>query len=326
MHKTTLAGALVALIALAGCGSTGLDDILGGGSPTGSAAANEIRGTVDHVDTRNGFIQLINATSYDSRLQSGGVGTSGSTVRVYYDQRTPVTYQGRTYTPADLERGDQIAARVTQSGNELRATEIAVLQNVRSGTSGGTPSGSYGSTVQGVVRYVEPTRRTIEIDRGGYNSQLMTLQYEANTPVTYNNQQYRVENLERGDEVEITVRDLGGGRLVAQDIRVIRSVSGGGTTGSTMGQTMRGTVRYVDTSRRTIELEGVSWVQRFNPGTGSGAVIQYDTNTTVEYQGRTNYSPANLERGDVVDVQVRELGNNSFLAQRIVLVRDVNTR
>jgi len=54
-------------------------------------------------------------------------------------------------------------------------------------------------------------------------------------------------------------------------------------------------------------------------------VIQYDTNTVVEYQGQT-YPPANLERGDVVEIQVRDIDGSTLVADRITLVRDVNSR
>jgi len=34
----------------------------------------------------------------------------------------------------------------------------------------------------------------------------------------------------------------------------------------------------------------------------------------------------NLERGDVIDVQVQKLSGEDYLAQNITLVRDVNAR
>jgi hypothetical protein len=50
--------------------------------------------------------------------------------------------------------------------------------------------------------------------------------------------------------------------------------------------------------------------------------VRYDTNTRVDYQGQL-HPITNLERGDVVDVQVTGTGSNPFV-QRIILVRDVN--
>jgi len=83
-------------------------------------------------------------------------------------------------------------------------------------------------------------------------------------------------------------------------------------------------VRSVDGNRRTIQLDQMNWVSGFRRDTNSSA-IQYDTNTVVEYQGQT-YPPANLERGDIVEIEVRDLGGSNLVAQRIILVRDVNRR
>jgi hypothetical protein len=35
------------------------------------------------------------------------------------------------------------------------------------------------------------------------------------------------------------------------------------------------------------------------------------------------YPLTNLERGDVVDVQLQDLGSSNYIAQRLVLVRNV---
>ena len=51
--------------------------------------------------------------------------------------------------------------------------------------------------------------------------------------------------------------------------------------------------------------------------------ISYDTNARVDYNG-TLYPVTNLERGDVVEVQVVNNGSSNNFAQSIVLVRDVN--
>ncbi len=313
-NALALAAALTVLL-LAGCGSSGgLGDIYGGGSPT-SPVSNEIRGTVDQVDLNSRSIYLTNVSGYTSMLSSGG----GSSVRVYYDDRTSVDYQGRTYRPEDLERGDQVAVRVDQSGNRLLANSMTVLYN-----ASGSTTGTSTSTLRGTVRSVDSTSRTIQIDRSGYG-QTTTVEYDPNTYVQFNGRSYRPEDLERGDEIDIRVRDLGNGRVIAEDINVLRSVSGG-TPGPTSTQsTIRGTVRYIDTARRTIELEQANWISGFNTGAGTTFTVQYDTNTRVDYQGQL-YPVTNLERGDVIEVQVQNLGGANYVAQRIYLVRDVNMR
>jgi hypothetical protein len=312
--RNTSLALTVVLFLLTGCGSSGMGDILGGGGSTNNVS--EIRGTVDQVDTRDRSIVLTNVENYNSNLMSGG----GNSVRVYFDDRTSVSYQGRTYRPEDLERGDQVSVRVDQSNGRLLAESMSVLYNAGSGTS----SGSYGRTVSGTVRYVDTSRRTIEVD-GGYNGGTTVVDYDTSTPVTYNGKRYRPEDLERGDEVQITVRNSGS-RMIADSISVVRNAndSGYGGGGSYGTSTVRGTVRTLDTSRRTIEIEQASWSSNFTTNTGRTAIIQYDSSTTLEYQGRVQ-DVTGLERGDVIDVVLRDDGRTPYRAERIVVVRDVNS-
>jgi hypothetical protein len=318
----SLAAATLALLFLAACGSSGgLGDILGGGT-----AANdyEIRGTVDHVDSNSRIVYLTNVSGYSNMLSNGG---SGSTVRVYFDENTTVGYQGQTFRVADLERGDEVSVRVDESGNQLHAESMTVLRDV-SGTSGSTTypgSGVYDSTVRGTVRYVDASRRTIEIDRG--SGSLITVEYDTSTPVYWNNQTYRAADLERGDEIEIRLSDTGTNRYLARDITVVRNVSNGSVgSGSTSSQmsTIRGTVRYIDTSRRTIELESATWASGFNSGanTTSRVIVSYGTNTSVDVSGQL-HPVSGLERGDVVEVQVSNANATTPFADRIWLVRNV---
>ena len=317
-----MAFSALALLMLGACGSTGdLGDILGGG---GQSATNELRGTVDYVDVNNRFVVLRNVTGYGNMLSNTG---GGDTVRVYYDNQTSVEFQGQTYNVADLERGDEVAVRVDQSGNTLTARSVSVLRDVSSGTGTTYPGSGSSTSVRGTVRYVDASRRTIEIDRSGYEVQ--TFDYDTNTYVTFSGRNYYPQDLERGDEVEIFLRDIGGGRFLANNITVLRSVSGSGTGGygNTSSATIRGTVRYVDASRQEIGLEQTSWITRFNTGSNTGSlnVVRYDSNTNVEYNGQL-YPPTNLERGDIIDIEVQNAGSSIFLANRITVVRDINRR
>jgi hypothetical protein len=213
--------ASLAVLLLAACGS--LDDIY---SPGSNQPDNyEIRGTVDSIDLNGRSILLRDVSGYQSMLSGGN-----NTVRVYFDDQTTVSYQGQTYRPGDLERGDQVAVRVDESGNKLNAESMTVLHDV----------------------------------------------------------------------------------------------SGGGSVSSNLS-TLRGTVRYVDTSRREIELESTSWISRFDSGSGTSTsryIIRYDANTSVDVQGRL-HPVANLERGDVIEVQTQNTSGSTLFAERIYLVRDV---
>ncbi len=314
----SLAVASLILILLTACGSVG--DVLGGGS--GQQQNYEIRGTVESVDASGRSVYLTNVSGYTSMLSNGG-----SAVRVYYDDRTPVSFNGQTYRPTDLERGDEVTVRVDESGNTLMAESMTVIRDVSSGSSYPTnPSGSYESNLRGTVRYVDSSRRTIELDRG--SGMTTFVEFETNTPVYFNNQTYNPVDLERGDEIDVRARDLGNGRFLAQNISVIRSISSNGSIGGsspTQTATIRGTVRYVDTVNRTIELESTNWISSFNTGasTGSRTVVHYDTNAGVNVSGRME-SVSGLERGDIIEVRVARDSNNSTLwAQRMDLIRNV---
>lgn len=311
------------LILLAACGSSGMGDILGGGNS--NQQNYELRGTVESVDLNSRSIWLSNVSGYNSSMLSNS--GSGNNVRVYYDDQTPVEFNGQNYRPSDLERGDQVSVRVDESGNNLVAESMTVIRDVSSGNSSYPtyPSGSYESTIRGTVRYVDSSRRTIEVDRGSGSTTFV--EFDTNTPVRFNNQTYNPVDLERGDEIDIRARDLGNGRFLATDISVIRSVGSNGTYGNSSSQnaTIRGTVRSIDTVRRTIELESTNWISGFNSGAGTGTrtVIHFDSNATIYVNGR-NESVSGLERGDVIEVQVARDGS-TLRARSMSLVRDVNS-
>jgi hypothetical protein len=238
----TLAAATVALLLMAACGSSGngIGDIFGSGYPNSSNGSYQITGTVDSVDARSQSVYLTNVNGYNSNLNTG----RGNSVRVYYDNRTTLNYQGQTYRPDQLERGDEVTVRVDQSGNQLIAETMDVTYNTRGGMASGS-NGTYG------------------YPSSSYPSQ------------------------------------------------------------SSQYSTIRGTVVNVDTRNQTVELENTNWVSGFRTNNSSSRfVVRYDPNASVDYNGQM-YPLTNLERGDVVDVQLQDLGSSNYVAQRLVLVRNV---
>ena len=255
MRITPTNGFLAALLAtavLTGCGSSGIGGVLGG--PSGSngrydpynQSAGDVQGTVRSVDTRS---RLIYVESEDSRYNLRN-GNDSRELVLYYDDRTTVEHDGRTYRPEDLERGDRIQADVAQSGDRLVAQQIEVVYDVSSGTgSGGTlggrddryenrdDRGDRVSDLRGTVRYLDTRNRTVELETSsrygsgfapdGYNSGRSTSQanrvmvhYDAQTVVEFQGRRYQPENLEQGDVVEVSVRDSGG-QLLAEQITVV---------------------------------------------------------------------------------------------------------
>ena len=95
----------------------------------------------------------------------------------------------------------------------------------------GSPSSTQSSDVKGTVSGIDTNARRIDLNvsyinnlRDDNNGQRGSIYYDSNTRVTYNNRDYGVTDLERGDEIEVKgVAD--NGRYIAQQIVVVRDVS-----------------------------------------------------------------------------------------------------
>jgi hypothetical protein len=250
-HSFSFLAALAAAALLTGCGSSGVGGDWGrdrypdGGYRNGNdTSLGDVRGTVERVDTRSRFI-VVNREDdggrYDLRNNRDDRDRGFDENVIYYDERTTVEHDGRTYRVEDLERGDRIAADVERSGDRLIAEQIQVLYDVSRGDStgsdrGGTwDTGPRDSRVRGIVRSVDTRNRTLEIDRSRYRSDfsqsgssgawsdMILVNYDDRTTVEFEGRSYRPENIERGDEVEVQLdRDYSDGRqLLARQILVV---------------------------------------------------------------------------------------------------------
>jgi len=219
----------------------------------------DLQGTVASVNTRERLI-YVDRAGLDDRYQlrnDDRYDRGGDTVAISYDDSTVVRYQGRTFRAADLERGDRIQASIERNGDYLLAQRIDVMYDVSGGAggSGGYGGGGYddrnggyddrnggygngGDTtdLRGTVRAVDTRNHTLEIDRsqdvnrfnsdsGRYNDSnngygTVLVRYDAGTTVRFQGRDYTPENLERGDVVQIQVRD-DNGRLTARRIDVL---------------------------------------------------------------------------------------------------------
>lgn len=186
---------------------------------------------------------------------------------------------------------------------------------------GGYPSGGYGQgsgteRVLGTVQYVDlqAGRLTLAADGSRYGGGgQMDVMFDRSTRLYYQGRQVDIAGLERGDRVSIeAVRS--GGRLWARTMEVVQNVRDGG--GYYGGGDLRGTVAYVDTRARLIEIN-----QGYSRATNR---VYYDGRTSVEYRGQY-LRPEQLERGDVIRVQARPSGND-WLAERIWVEVDARSR
>ena len=89
---------------------------------------SELRGTVRWVDQDRRVMELEDTTwGFGSDRDSD----RGDVVEVYYDNSTVVEYDGRRYSPENLERGDEVRIDVRRDGSRYEADEIQVVENVR---------------------------------------------------------------------------------------------------------------------------------------------------------------------------------------------------
>ncbi|MBW3671871.1 MAG: hypothetical protein KY432_09395, partial [Acidobacteria bacterium] len=212
---------MIAVLALAGCGSSGLGDILGGGGDgTVRNDQSVVRGTVERVDTRNRTIVLRDA---DTRSSLQNRGTGSDAVYLDYDDRTVVEYNGQTYSPEALEPGDRVEANAQLVGNRLMAGRINVTYDV-SGAGTGTTGSSAVTDVRGTITDINTRSRTITVQQQSWSrtGETYRFTYESNTPVYWQGRVYQPDNLERGDVIDVDLRQSGN-TLIAHQIEVIES-------------------------------------------------------------------------------------------------------
>lgn len=203
-----------------------------------------------------------------------------------------------------------------------------------------------GRDVEGTVQRVNTRDRLIYLDRrdGGrhdlrnegddprYGSPEIAIYYDDETTVEYQGRTFRPEDLEPGDRIQASIGRTEGG-LLAESIQVLYDVSSSGPGGyddrtdrsdqsdrDRYATELRGTVRTVDTRNHTVEIEPSPRNDSGNPYDRSGVVlVQYDSATTVQFEGR-RYEPANLERGDVVEIALRPDRGERPMAAQITVV------
>ena len=119
-------------------------------------------------------------------------------------------------------------------------SSLGGLGNVLGSVLGG---GGGGNQVQGTILGVDTRSQYISLQQS--NGQTVSLAYDNQTRVVYNNQNYSVTSLERGDQVTANVNQTNNGAYYTDVVQVDRSVSGsGGAANNT--QQFEGTVRQVD--------------------------------------------------------------------------------
>jgi len=231
---------LAATVLLTGCGTMDMDDVYGRDrgprDPYYDRAGRDVEGTVQRVNTRDRLIYLDRRDGgrYDLRNDRDDPRDGSPEIAIYYDDRTTVEYQGRTFRPEDLEPGDRIQASIGRTEGGLLAESIQVLYDVSSSGPGGYDDRSdqsdqsdhdrydrdnrdrYATELRGTVRSVDTRNQTVEIEPSSASrndsgnpydrSGVILVQYDSATTVQFEGRRYEPSNLERGDVVEITLR------------------------------------------------------------------------------------------------------------------------
>ncbi len=227
-----------------------------------------IVGTVANVDEANGQFQL------DSDDPSGGriLITADAVTTQYNGFGTVINGQPEIFTGspgfANIRVGDRLQVRGTGTSNgRVSADHITLIGRpvpapqtgvgtTRPPSSISTPTVATTPATSPVVGPIEGTVQQVNASEGRIvivtdRREVLSITTPVGTPVYYQNNTYRVANLETGDRIRI-VPDAGSsmsGGVRARSIEVTRSVQEAGN--ATRGTTVTGRVSRVD---RTVDM------------------------------------------------------------------------
>jgi hypothetical protein len=167
------------------------------------------------------------------------------------------------------------------------------LGSILGGVGGaGSPQASQ---VSGYIEGVDTRTQQVAIQTSG--GQRVILLFDNQTSVVYQNQNYPVTALERGDQVTARVQSTSNGEYYTDLIQVDRSVSSNGTsTGWGSVQSLQGTVGQIDRTNGLFRLDG----------TGSSVIVSLPYNIRQSDLATFN----NLRVGDRVRIYGVFLNNS----------------
>jgi hypothetical protein len=141
-------------------------------------------------------------------------------------------------------------------------SSLGSVGNVLGGVLGGA-GGAGGNQVSGVVRSVDTRAQQIVIQQSDGSN--VAVQYDSQTQVVYQNQNYSVTSLDPGDQVTARIQQTNGGGYYTDMVQVDQPAQGSGGTSGTSGtsgsvgngavQNIQGTVRQVDQTNGLFTLD-----------------------------------------------------------------------
>lgn len=221
------------LFVAVGCDELGRYNGLGGYGGTGS----EIVGEIQNVDSRAAEIEIRSE--------------SGRTTRVRYDSRTQVVYQQRNYSVSNLEPGDYVAMRVDSDRAGRPYTDLVT---VREGAQDRVRRDS-NLNFRGTVKRSDARYSSIMVETA--DRRQVSFYYDARTRTTFRNRDYRPQDIQSGDYIDVRTRGGGKENPTADVINVISRAqdSAGPNRGDRLDR-LEGRVESVDTRRGTFEIRG----------------------------------------------------------------------
>lgn len=163
---------------------------------------------------------------------------------------------------------------------------------------GGTPQ------VAGVIRGVDTRAQALAVQQS--NGESVSLRFDNQTKVVYQNQNYSVTSLENGDQVSARVQQLQDGSYYTDSVTVTQPVNGS-TTGTSSGsenvQALQGTVRQIDRNGGLFTIEA-----------GNNVTLTVSLPYNLSNADRTKFQ--NLRSGDYVQFYGVYLNNSRVELRR----------
>jgi Cu/Ag efflux protein CusF len=140
----------------------------------------------------------------------------------------------------------KIGAAVLALASSTACSSAGGLGNILGSVLGGGQQQQQGSQVSGQIAGVDTRNRQIGLRQ--QNGQTVSIAYDQNTQVSYQNQSYPITALENGDQVTLRLQQLQNGGYYTDMVQVDQSVRSGGNGGYQTGnvQVIEGSVRGID--------------------------------------------------------------------------------
>lgn len=207
-------------------------------------------------------------------------------------------------TPTRIRTTAALAGLLLMSAGCGGLENLGDLGDILGGT--GAPGGTQQEQVEAEVQQVDSVRQQIQVRT--QDGRTGSVQYDRNTQVIYQQQQYPVTALERGDRVRMDVRRDAQGDLYVSRIDVRESVqerTGRDATEPGQLERFEGQVRQIDYDRGVFEME-----------TRYGGIVRVSlpfnaSDSTVQYFER-------LRRGDSVRLEGTPIGTGRVELHRFL--------